>query len=459
MIFNDNARQQLLVGVNALADAVQVTLGPKGRNVIIKGTHITKDGVSVAKHVELEDRVANIGAQLIKNACAKTGDDAGDGTTTTSILTRAIIQEGMKYLAAGIDPYEIKEQIDKDVATVVNYIKEIKEDVDINKIREIATISANNDASIGELLANAYEKIGKDGVITMEENKGSDTYIKVVEGIQIERGFCSPYFINNSDSQNCELINPIIYSHKGNLSNLRDILPILEKTSTTRGSLLILTEGIEPEALDTLVINKIQNQLKICVVKVPFEQLFDEELKQADKVIVNSTTTTIIAPDTEAKVAVIYVGASTEVELLEKKDRVEDAVCATKAAIEEGIVAGGGSVYVQALCILEELEELEENLDIRTGISIVKQALTYPIKQICANAGVSGDVAINTIQTLSMNSGVFTYGYDAKNDEYTNLIESGVIDPAKAVRVALENAASVAGLFLTTECVIVDDIE
>ena len=364
MIFNDNARQQLLVGVNALADAVQVTLGPKGRNVIIKGTHITKDGVSVAKHVELEDRVANIGAQLIKNACAKTGDDAGDGTTTTSILTRAIIQEGMKYLAAGIDPYEIKEQIDKDVATVVKYIKEIKEDVDINKIREIATISANNDASIGELLANAYEKIGKDGVITMEENKGSDTYIKVVEGTQIERGFCSPYFINNSDSQNCELINPIIYSHKGNLSNLRDILPILEKTSTTRGSLLILTEGIEPEALDTLVINKIQNQLKICVVKVPFEQLFDEELKQADKVIVNSTTTTIIAPDTEAKVAVIYVGASTEVELLEKKDRVEDAICAVRAAIEEGIVPGGGYTYLEAsLLVKSSIKDFDSRLE------------------------------------------------------------------------------------------------
>ena len=433
MIFNDNARQQLLVGVNALADAVQVTLGPKGRNVIIKGTHITKDGVSVAKHVELEDRVANIGAQLIKNACAKTGDDAGDGTTTTSILTRAIIQEGMKYLAAGIDPYEIKEQIDKDVATVVNYIKDIKEDVDINKIREIATISANNDASIGELLANAYEKIGKDGVITMEENKGSDTYIKVVEGTQIERGFCSPYFINNSDSQNCELINPIIYSHKGNLSNLRDILPILEKTSTTRGSLLILTESIEPEALDTLVINKIQNQLKICVVKVPFEQLFDEELKQADKVIVNSTTTTIIAPDTEAKVAVIYVGASTEVELLEKKDRVEDAICAVRAAIEEGIVPGGGHTYLEASLLVK--------------YSIIRNALRVPAEQIANNAGKCGKLIV----AESLESGK---GYNAKTDEFTDLAKEGIIDPAKVTRVALENAASIATMFLLTECVL-----
>lgn len=433
MIFNDNARQQLLVGVNALADAVQVTLGPKGRNVIIKGTHITKDGVSVAKHIELEDKVANIGAQLIKNACAKTGDDAGDGTTTTSILTRAIIQEGMKYLAAGIDPYEIKEQIDKDVATVVKYIKEIKEDVDINKIREIATISANNDASIGELLANAYEKIGKDGVITMEENKGSDTYIKVVEGTQIERGFCSPYFINNSDSQNCELINPIIYSHKGNLSNLRDILPILEKTSTTRGSLLILTEGIEPEALDTLVINKIQNQLKICVVKVPFEQLFDEELKQADKVIVNSTTTTIIAPDTEAKVAVIYVGASTEVELLEKKDRVEDAICAVRAAIEEGIVPGGGYTYLEASLLVKS--------------SIIRNALRVPAEQIANNAGKCGKLIVEqSIENIK--------GYNAKTDEFTDLANEGIIDPAKVTRVALENAASIATMFLLTECVL-----
>lgn len=433
IVFNDEARAKLMNGVNTLANAVQVTLGPKGRNVIIKGTHLTKDGVSVAKEVRLEDPIENIGAQLIKNACAKTCDDAGDGTTTATILTRAIIQEGMKRLAAGIDPYEIKEQIDKDVAKVVSYINEIKQEVDIDKIREIATISANNDASIGELLASAYERIGKDGVITMEENKGSDTYIKVVEGTQIERGFCSPYFINNSDSQTCELVNPIIYSHKGNLTNLRDILPILEKTSVNRGSLLILTESIEPEALDTLIINKIQNQLKICVVKVPFEQLFTEEIKQADKVVVNSTTTTIIAPDTTAKVAVIYVGASTEIELLEKKDRVEDAICAVRAAVEEGVVPGGGFTY------------LEASLLVNSGI--IQNALRVPTKQIADNAGKCGEVVVEECL-------VNVKGYNAKTDEYVDLAKQGVIDPAKVTRVALENAASIATMFLLTECVI-----
>lgn len=434
MIFNDNARQQLLVGVNALADAVQVTLGPKGRNVIIKGIHLTKDGISVAKEVQLEDPIENIGAQLIKNACSKTCDDAGDGTTTSTILTRAIIQEGMKYLAAGIDPYEIKEQIDKDVNVVVNYIKDIKENVDLNKIREIATISANNDSTIGELLANAYEKIGKEGVITMEENKGSDTYIKIVEGTQIERGFASPYFINNSDAQTCELINPIIYSHKGNLSNIRDILPMLEKVSTSRDSILILTEGIEPEALNTLIMNKIQNHLKVCVVKVPFEQLMEQ--KRADKVIVTSTSTTIIAPDTKAKVAVIYVGANTEIELLEKKDRVEDAICAVRAAIEEGIVPGGGFTYLEASKLLPN--------------GIIKNALQIPAEQIANNAGKCGKLIVSE-------SLITSKGYNAKTNEFIDLAKQGIIDPAKVTRVALENAASIATMFLLTECVICNE--
>jgi chaperonin GroEL len=420
-------------GVNTLANAVQVTLGPKGRNVIIKGTHLTKDGVSVAKEVQLEDPIENIGAQLIKNACAKTCDDAGDGTTTATILTRAIIQEGMKRLAAGIDPYEIKEQIDKDVTKVVSYINDIKEDVDLDKIREIATISANNDASIGELLANAYEKIGREGVITMEENKGSDTYIKIVEGTQIERGFASPYFINNSDAQTCELIDPIIYSHKGNLDNLRDILPMLEKVSMNRSSILILTEGIEPEVLDTLVINKIQNHLKICVVKVPFEQLFTEEYKKADKVIITNTETTIIAPDTKAKVAVIYVGASTEVELLEKKDRVEDAICAVRAAIEEGVVPGGGFTYLEASLLLEQ--------------GIIQEALRVPTEQIADNAGKCGKLIVEECLVNSK-------GYNAKTNEFVDLAKEGIIDPAKVTRVALENAASIATMFLLTECVI-----
>jgi chaperonin GroEL len=432
-MFNDEARLKLLEGVNTLADAVQVTLGPKGRNVIIKETHLTKDGVSVAKAVKLDDPVSNIGAQLIKNASSKTCDDAGDGTTTATILTRAIIQEGMKYLAAGIDPYTIKKEIDSDVKIVTDYINSVKQEIDLNKIKQIATISANNDESIGDLLASAYEKIGKDGVITMEENKGSDTYIRVVEGTQIERGFASPYFINNSDSQTCELINPIIYSHKGNLENLRDILPTLEKVSTNRGSILILTESIEPEALDTLVINKIQNHLKVCVVKVPFEQLFTDTFKQAEKVVITSTNTTIIAPDTTAKVAVIYVGASTEIELLEKKDRVEDAICAVRAAVEEGIVPGGGFTYLQASKLLNN--------------GIIKKVLQIPAEQIANNAGKCGQVIV--INSLDKN-----LGYDAKNDIYTDLLAQGIIDPAKVTRVALENAASIASMFLLTECVL-----
>jgi chaperonin GroEL len=339
----------------------------------------------------------------------------------------------MKYLAAGIDPYEIKKNIDNDVKKVIEYINSIKQDVDLNKIKEIATISANNDSEIGDLLASAYEKIGKDGVITMEENKGSDTYIRVVEGTQIERGFASPYFINNSDSQTCELINPIIYSHKGNLENLRDILPTLEKVSTNRGSILILTESIEPEVLDTLVINKIQNHLKVCVVKVPFEQLFTETFKQAEKVVVTTTNTTIIAPDTTAKVAVIYVGANTEIELLEKKDRVEDAILAVRSAVEEGIVPGGGFTYLMASKRLEK--------------GIIKNVLKVPAEQIANNAGKCGTLIVAESLTGEI-------GYNAKSDTYTDLLSEGIIDPAKVTRVALENAASIATMFLLTECVI-----
>lgn len=431
IMFNDEARQALLQGINALADAVQVTLGPKGRNVL--GSHVTKDGVTVAKEIKLEDEIADKGARLIRDASIKTCNDAGDGTTTSCILTRAIIQEGMKQIATGIDPYVIKSQIDKDVETVVNYIKEIKQDVDINKIKEIATISANNDSSIGELLASAYEKIGKEGVITMEENKGSDTYIKIVEGKQIPRGLASPYFISNSEMQICELINPVIYSHKGNLNNLKDILPTLEKVSKNRGSILILTESIEPEILDTLVINKIQNHLKICVVKVPFEHLFTETFKQAEKVIVTNTTTTIIAPDTTAKVAVIYVGAATELELLEKKDRVEDAICAVRAAIEEGIVTGGGFTYLQASKLIPE--------------GIIKNVLQIPAEKIADNAGKCGKLIV----AKSLDSNL---GYNAKEDKFTDLLEEGIIDPAKVTRVALENAASVATMFLLIECVL-----
>ena len=431
IVFNDEARTKLLKGVNVLADAVQVTLGPKGRNVIIKGTHVTKDGVSVAKEVKLEDPIENIGCQLIKNACAKTCDDAGDGTTTSTILTRAIITEGMKQLAAGIDPYDIKNQIDQDVKKVVEIIKSVTIETDLDRIKQIATISANNDSEIGELLSEAYRRIGKEGVITMEENKGAETEIKIVEGIQLNRGYASPYFVNNSDSQTCELINPIVYTHKGIIKNIRDILEILENAAINNRALLILTEGIEPDALNTIIVNIIQNHLKICVVKVPFEKLI--EIEKCERATISIDNTTIIAPNTSAKVAVIYVGANTEVELLEKKDRVEDAICAVRAAIEEGIVPGGGWTYIQAAKVLSN--------------GIIKNALLEPTRRITENAGIYGSEVICNM----LNSDL---GYDAKSKEYCNLLDKGIVDPSKVTRVALENAASIAGMFLLTECVI-----
>lgn len=507
LLFDENARRKIQEGINIVANAVKVTLGPKGRNVILDQEygqpHITKDGVSVAKEIELKDRYQNVGVKLIKSVASKTVNDVGDATTTSTVLTQAIINEGLKNVTAGANPMDLKRGIDIAVNRVVKFVKEISLPVD-DKIRQVATISANNDEIIGELIADAVNKVGTNGIITIEEAKGTETYVQVNEGIQFNTGFLSPYFITDRDKSTCVLESPYIIVYDAKMTSLKDFYNILDKIMTRKESILVVANDYDSEVLDTLVLNKIKAGFKICVVKTPrlnrseinedicaitgATLLHDlmgncnpEHLGRAEKIIVDKHNTTIIngggeklkehiayliangqeerASKLDGGIATLYVGANSEVELKEKKDRVEDAVCATKAAIEEGIVAGGGSVYVQALCILEELEELEENLDIRTGISIVKQALTYPIKQICANAGVSGDVAINTIQTLSMNSGVFTYGYDAKNEEYTNLIESGVIDPAKAVRVALENAASVAGLFLTTECVIVDDIE
>ena len=507
LLFDENARRKIQEGINIVANAVKVTLGPKGRNVILDQEygqpHITKDGVSVAREIELKDRYQNVGVKLIKSVASKTVNDVGDATTTSTVLTQAIINEGLKNVTAGANPMDLKRGIDIAVNRVVKFVKEIALPVD-DKIRQVATISANNDEIIGELIADAVNKVGTNGIITIEEAKGTETYVQVNEGIQFNTGFLSPYFITDRDKSTCVLESPYIIVYDAKMTSLKDFYNILDKIMTRKESILVVANDYDSEVLDTLVLNKIKAGFKICVVKTPrlnrseinedicaitgATLLHDlmgncnpEHLGRAEKIIVDKHTTTIINGDGEklkehiayliandqeeraskldGGIATLYVGANSEVELKEKKDRVEDAVCATKAAIEEGIVAGGGSVYVQALCILEELEELEENLDIRTGISIVKQALNYPIKQICANAGVSGDVAINTIQTLSMNSGVFTYGYDAKNEEYTNLIESGVIDPAKAVRVALENSASVAGLFLTTECVIVDDIE
>lgn len=507
LLFDENARRKIQEGINIVANAVKVTLGPKGRNVILDQEygqpHITKDGVSVAREIELKDRYQNVGVKLIKSVASKTVNDVGDATTTSTVLTQAIINEGLKNVTAGANPMDLKRGIDIAVNRVVKFVKEIALPVD-DKIRQVATISANNDEIIGELIADAVNKVGTNGIITIEEAKGTETYVQVNEGIQFNTGFLSPYFITDRDKSTCVLESPYIIVYDAKMTSLKDFYNILDKIMTRKESILIVANDYDSEVLDTLVLNKIKAGFKICVVKTPrlnrseinedicaitgATLLHDlmgncnpEHLGRAEKIIVDKHNTTIIngggeklkehiayliangqeerASKLDGGIATLYVGANSEMELKEKKDRVEDAVCATKAAIEEGIVAGGGSVYVQALCILEELEELEENLDIRTGISIVKQALTYPIKQICANAGVSGDVAINTIQTLSMNSGIFTYGYDAKNDEYTNLIESGVIDPAKAVRVALENSASVAGLFLTTECVIVDDIE
>lgn len=430
IMFDDEARKKLQNGVNVLADAVQITLGPKGRNVIIPGPRTTKDGISVAKAIELDDPIENIGAQLVKNACSKTCDDAGDGTTTTTILTRAIINEGMKRLAVGIDPYNIKDEIDKDVATVVNYIKTISQEVDLERIKQIATISSNNDVYVGNLLAQAYDKIGKDGVITLEENKGAETEIKIVEGMQINRGYASPYFVTDEETDVCELENPMVLTIP-KLDNTKDILKELEFCLNNNKSILILTESVDNEMLNTLVVNKYKVHLKVCVVKVPFENLIN--INNCTKAIITNTTTTIMAPDLRAKVAVIYVGANTQFELKEKKDRIEDAICAIKSAIEEGIVPGGGYTYLQASKLLEP--------------GIIKNALLEPTKCIVENSGEIGKEVINKI--LSTDT-----GYDAKNKIYTNLLDCGIVDPAKVTRVAIENAASIANMFLLTNCII-----
>lgn len=428
ILFNDEARQKLKKGIDTLADAVQITLGPKGRNVLIN-SHLTKDGITVAKAVNLEDYVEDMGCKLIRDACAKTCEDAGDGTTTSTVLARALISE---ILNSNKDPYIIKEEIDRDVKTVVNFIKEVKQDVDLNKIKQIATISANNDSEIGDLLAEAFSRIGMEGVISMEENKGSDTFIKIVEGIQLNRGFLSKFFINNTEEGVCELINPIVYSHKGNITNIKDILPQLEKAAATNKPILILTEGIEPEVLDTVIMNKLQNHLKVCVVKVPFEMLTN--IPVCEKATIDARSTTIIAPNTQAKVAVIYVGANTETELLEKKDRVEDAICAVKSAIEEGIVPGGGWTYLNASKLLDR--------------GIIKSALLAPLKAILKNAGKDSDAIIECLLSNP------EYGYDARDSVYCNLLKEGIIDPAKVARTALENAASIATMFSLIECVI-----
>ena len=522
ILFNIDARDQLKKGIDTLANAVKVTLGPKGRNVIIEkkfgAPHITKDGVTVAKEVELADAYQNTGAQLVKEVASKTGDDAGDGTTTATVLAQAIVAEGLKNVTAGASPMDIKRGIDKAVAKVVESIKAQAETVGDNydKIEQVATVSANNDPVIGKLIADAMRKVSKDGVITIEEAKGTDTTIGVVEGMQFDRGYLSAYFVTNTEKMECEMEKPYILIYDKKISNLKDFLPILEPAVQTGRPLLVIAEDVDSEALTTLVVNRLRSQLKICAVKAPgfgdrrkemlediavltggvviseekglkLEQATIEMLGTADKVTVSKDNTTIVngagakenikerceqikaqiastksdydkekLQERLAKlsggVAVLYVGAASEVEMKEKKDRVDDALRATRAAIEEGIVAGGGVAYIRALEALEGLKG--DNADETTGIDIIKRAIEEPLRQIVANAGKEGAVVVQKVR-----EGKADFGYNARTDVYENLHAAGVVDPAKVTRVALENAASIAGMFLTTECVIVEKKE
>ena len=522
ILFNIDARDQLKKGVDALANAVKVTLGPKGRNVIIEkkfgAPHITKDGVTVAKEIELADAYQNTGAQLVKEVASKTGDDAGDGTTTATVLAQAIIAEGLKNVTAGASPIDIKRGIDKAVAKVVESIKSQAENVGDNydKIEQVATVSANNDPVIGKLIADAMRKVSKDGVITIEEAKGTDTTIGVVEGMQFDRGYLSAYFVTNTEKMECEMEKPYILIYDKKISNLKDFLPILEPAVQTGRPLLVIAEDVDSEALTTLVVNRLRSQLKICAVKAPgfgdrrkemlediailtggvviseekglkLEQATLEMLGTAEKVTITKDYTTIVNGGGEKEnikercaqikaqiaatksdydreklqerlaklsggVAVLYVGAASEVEMKEKKDRVDDALRATRAAIEEGIVPGGGVTYIRAIDALEGLKG--ENADETTGIEIVKRAIEEPLRQIVANAGKEGAVVVQRVR-----EGKGDFGYNARMDVYENLHAAGVVDPAKVARVALENAASIAGMFLTTECVIVEKKE
>ena len=520
--FNIDARDLLKRGVDQLADAVKVTLGPKGRNVVIEKKFgaplITKDGVSVAKEIELEDKFENTGAQLVKSVASKTGDDAGDGTTTATILTQAIVTEGLKNVTAGANPMDLKRGIDKAVKTVVDYIKTNSEQVGDNydKIEQVATVSANNDPEIGKLLADAMRKVSKDGVITIEESKSRETYINVVEGMRFDRGYLSGYFVTDSEKMECVMDNPYILIYDKKISNIKDFLPILQPAAETGRPLLVIAEDVDSEALTTLVVNRLRAGLKICAVKAPgfgdrrkamlediailtggtviseekglkLEQATLEMLGTAEKVTIDKENTTIvngagskksiqdrvnqikneIASTTSSYdkeklqerlaklaggVAVLYVGANSEVEMKEKKDRVEDAFYATRAAIEEGVVAGGGSTYIHALDALKELKG--DNQDEQTGINIVERAIEEPLRQIVANAGGEGAVVVQKVR-----EGKNDFGYNARTGVYEDLRKAGVIDPAKVSRVALENAASIAGMFLTTECIIVDKPE
>ena len=493
--FNTDARELLKSGVDQLANAVKVTLGPKGRNVVIGkkfgAPQITKDGVTVAKEVELEDNFENAGAQLVKSVASKTGDDAGDGTTTATILTQAIVTEGLKNVAAGANPMDLKRGIDKAVAKVVEHIKESAEVVGDNydKIEQVATVSANNDPEIGKLLADAMRKVSKDGVITIEESKTRETSIGVVEGMQFDRGYLSGYFVTDTDKMECVMENPYILLYDKKISNVKDFLPILQPAAESGRPLLVIAEDVDSEALTTLVVNRLRAGLKICAVKAPgfgdrrkamlediatltggvviseekglsLDKATLEMLGTAKKVNVSKDNTTIVdgAGDKDAikeRVAQIkneIVGANSEVEMKEKKERVDDALCATRAAMEEGVVVGGGTTYIRAQEALKDLKG--ENQDEQTGINIVCRAIEEPLRQIIANAGGEGAVVVDNVR-----QGKGDYGYNARKDVYEDLRAAGVIDPAKVSRVALENAASIAGMFLTTECLIVDKAE
>ena len=520
--YNMEARDLLKQGVDQLANAVKVTLGPKGRNVVIEKKFgapvITKDGVSVAKEVELEDKFENTGAQLVKSVASKTGDDAGDGTTTATILTQAIVNEGLKNVTAGANPMDLKRGIDKAVNKVVDYIKANAEVVGDNydKIEQVATVSANNDPEIGKLLADAMRKVSKDGVITVEDSKTRDTTIGVTEGMQFDRGYLSGYFVTDTDKMECVMDDPYILLYDKKISNLKEFLPILQPAAESGRPLLVIAEDVDSEALTTLVVNRLRGGLKICAVKAPgfgdrrkamlediavltggvviseekglkLEQATLEMLGTAKKVTVDKENTTIVGgagnkeniqdrvqqikneiANTKSNydkeklqerlaklaggVAVLYVGANSEVEMKEKTDRVDDALCATRAATEEGVVVGGGTTYIRAQ---KELAELKgDNADEQTGINIVRRALEEPLRQIVFNAGGEGAVVVDKVR-----QGEGDYGYNARTDTYQDLRAAGVIDPAKVARVALENAASIAGMFLTTECLIVDKPE
>ena len=520
--FDIKAREELKKGVDALADAVKVTLGPKGRNVIIDkkygAPHITKDGVTVAREIELEDPFQNMGAQLVKEVASKTGDDAGDGTTTATVLAQAIITHGLKNVAAGANPMDIKRGIDKAVAAIVEGVKAQAEEVgdDFKKIEDVARISANNDEAIGALIAEAMKKVKKEGVITVDEAKGTETTVDIVEGMQFDRGYISPYFVTDTEKMECVMDSPFILLHDKKISNLKDILPVLEATAQSGRPLLIIAEDVDQDALAALVVNRLRGSLKVCAVKAPgfgdrrkemlediailtngtvisevkgmqLSQATVQDLGTAEKVTVNKDNTTIVngggnsdaiaarvnqikaqietttsnydkekLQERLAKlaggVAVLYIGAPSEVEMKEKKDRVDDALSATRAAIAEGIVPGGGVAYIRCLPALDELKG--DNDDENTGIAIIRRAIEEPMRQIVANAGVEGAVILQKVR-----EGQGDYGYNARTDTFENFFETGVIDPAKVTRVALENAASIAGMFLTTECVIADKKE